>query len=136
VRYHHAGLATERIHHLIKLGPHPWVSGDKEAPANRGGRCHGGGKTLLRLRNLDHLPAGNQLRGPVTNSFLVTAPPPAILASWPQQAHKLGLAHSLDHLAFITYRPLNKALAAGTYPKLYLATLRMQALVKYPGKGH
>jgi superfamily II DNA or RNA helicase len=80
----------------------------------------GVGKTLIGLRDMDRLLAGDQLSGAVTKPFLVAAPTQAILDSWPQEAQKFGLAHLLDHIEFTTYRSLGKALTAGTYHKLYL----------------
>ncbi len=79
------------------------------------------GKTLISLRDMDRLLAASKLPEPATGKpFLVAAPTQAILDSWPQEAHKFGLTHLLDHLDFTTYRSLNKALAAGSYHKLYL----------------
>ena len=80
----------------------------------------GVGKTLIGLRDMDRLLAGDQLSGPATKSFLVAAPTQAILDSWPQEARKFGLAHLLDHIAFTTYRSLSKVLGSGHYHKLYL----------------
>ena len=79
------------------------------------------GKTLIGLRDMDRLLAADQLPDQAAGKpFLVAAPTQAILDSWPQEAHKFGLAHLLDHIAFTTYRSLGKALAAGTYQKIYL----------------
>jgi len=79
------------------------------------------GKTLIGLRDMDRLLAESQLLNqPSGKLFLVAAPTQAILDSWPQEAHKFGLAHLLDYLAFTTYRSLAKTLAAGSYRKLYL----------------
>jgi superfamily II DNA or RNA helicase len=79
------------------------------------------GKTLIGLRDMDRLLTAGQLPEPAASKhFLVAAPTQAILDSWPQEAHKFGLAHLLDHIEFTTYRSLGKALAAGTYQKLYL----------------
>jgi superfamily II DNA or RNA helicase len=80
----------------------------------------GVGKTLIGLRDMDRLLAGDQLSGPVTKPFLVAAPTQAILDSWPQEARKFGLAHLLDHIDFTTYRSLSKMLGSGHYHKLYL----------------
>jgi superfamily II DNA or RNA helicase len=79
------------------------------------------GKTLIGLRDMDRLLTTGKLPDQVAGKpFLVAAPTQAILDSWPQEAHKFGLAHLLDHLEFTTYRSLGKALAAGPYQKLYL----------------
>jgi superfamily II DNA or RNA helicase len=79
------------------------------------------GKTLIGLRDMDRLLAASKLPNQAAGKpFLVAAPTQAILDSWPQEAHKFGLAHLLDHIEFTTYRSLGKALAAGTYQKLYL----------------
>jgi superfamily II DNA or RNA helicase len=80
----------------------------------------GVGKTLIGLRDMDRLLAGDQLSGPVTKLFLVAAPTQAILDSWTQEAHKFGLTHLLDHVDFTTYRSLSKMLGSGHYHKLYL----------------
>jgi superfamily II DNA or RNA helicase len=80
----------------------------------------GVGKTLIGLRDMDRLLAGDHFSGPVTKPFLVAAPTQAILDSWPQEAHKFGLAHLLDHIDFTTYRSLSKLLGSGHYHKLYL----------------
>jgi superfamily II DNA or RNA helicase len=80
----------------------------------------GVGKTLIGLRDMDRLLAGDQLSGAVTKPFLVAAPTQAILDSWPQEAQKFGLAHLLDHIDFTTYRSLSKLLGSGHYHKLYL----------------
>ena len=80
----------------------------------------GVGKTLIGLRDMDRLLVGDQLSGPITKPFLVAAPTQAILNSWPQEAHKFGLAHLLDHIDFTTYRSLSKLLGSGHYHKLYL----------------
>jgi superfamily II DNA or RNA helicase len=78
------------------------------------------GKTLIGLRDMDRLLAAGKLPDQVTGKpFLVAAPTQAILDSWPQEAHKFELAHPLDHIEFTTYRSLGKALATGTYQKLY-----------------
>ena len=79
------------------------------------------GKTLIGLRDMDRLLAAGKLPEQAAGKpFLVAAPTQAILDSWPQEAQKFGLAHLLDHIEFTTYRSLAKALAAGTYQKLYL----------------
>jgi len=79
------------------------------------------GKTLIGLRDMDRLLAESQLLNqPSGKLFLVAAPTQAVLNSWPQEAHKFGLAHLLAYIEFTTYRSLGKALAAGTYQKLYL----------------
>ncbi|MDJ0368058.1 helicase-related protein [Hymenobacter sp. H14-R3] len=79
------------------------------------------GKTLLGLRDMARLLAAGFLPDPGAGKpFLVAAPTQAILDAWPQEAHKFGLAHLLDHITFTTYRSLGKALAADTYQKLYL----------------
>jgi superfamily II DNA or RNA helicase len=80
----------------------------------------GVGKTLIGLRDMDRLLAGDQFSGSVTKSFLVAAPTQAILDSWPQEAQKFGLTHLLDHIDFTTYRSLSKLLSSGHYHKLYL----------------
>jgi superfamily II DNA or RNA helicase len=81
----------------------------------------GVGKTLIGLRDMARLLADDQLPNQATSKlFLVAAPTQAILASWPQEAHKFGLSHLLDHITFTTYRSLAKTLAAGSYHKLYL----------------
>lgn len=80
----------------------------------------GVGKTLIGLRDMERLLASDQLSGPVTKPFMVAAPTQAILDSWPQEAHKFGLAHLLDHIDFTTYRSLSKLLGSGHYHKLYL----------------
>jgi len=80
------------------------------------------GKTLIGLRDMARLLAAGKL--PVAKvpgqPFLVAAPTQAILETWPQEAHKFGLAYLLDHITFTTYRSLGKTLAAGAYHKLYL----------------
>ncbi|HET9505661.1 MAG TPA: hypothetical protein VFO93_19105 [Hymenobacter sp.] len=74
------------------------------------------GKTLIGLRDMDRLLTESQLLNqPSGRLFLVAASTQAILDSWPQKAHKFGLAHLLDYLAFTTYRSLAKTLAAGSY---------------------
>lgn len=79
------------------------------------------GKTLIGLRDMARLLATGPLPEQSSGKpFLVAAPTQAILDSWPQEAHKFGLAHLLDHLEFTTYRSLTKTLAAGAYHKLYL----------------
>jgi superfamily II DNA or RNA helicase len=79
------------------------------------------GKTLIGLRDMARLLAGGTLPDQAAGKpFLVAAPTQAILDSWPQEARKFGLAHLLDRIDFSTYRSLGKALAAGTYHKLYL----------------
>ena len=79
------------------------------------------GKTLLGLRDMDRLLATGPLPDHGAGTpFLVAAPTQAILDSWPQEARKFGLTHLLDKITFTTYRSLGKALAAGTYHKLYL----------------
>jgi superfamily II DNA or RNA helicase len=79
------------------------------------------GKTLVGLRDMAHLLAAGKLPDHAASKpFLVAAPTQAILDSWPQEAHKFGLAYLLDHVEFTTYRSLGKALAAGPYHKLYL----------------
>jgi superfamily II DNA or RNA helicase len=79
------------------------------------------GKTLIGLRDMDRLLTTGQLPRQIAGKpFLVAAPTQAILDSWPQEAHKFDLAHMLDHIEFTTYRSLGKALATGTYQKLYL----------------
>jgi superfamily II DNA or RNA helicase len=79
------------------------------------------GKTLIGLRDMDRLRPASKLPDQAAGKpFLVAAPTQAILDSWPQEAHKFGLTHLLDHIEFTTYRSLSKALAAGTYQKLYL----------------
>ncbi|OGX92201.1 DEAD/DEAH box helicase [Hymenobacter coccineus] len=79
------------------------------------------GKTLVGLRDMDRLLAAGKLPDQaIGKPFLVAAPTQAILDSWPHEANKFGLAHLLDHIKFTTYRSLGKALAAGTYQKLYL----------------
>jgi len=79
------------------------------------------GKTLIGLRDMDRLLAASKLpKPPAGKPFLVAAPTQAILDSWPQEAHKFGLAHLLDCIEFTTYRSLGKALAASPYQKLYL----------------
>jgi superfamily II DNA or RNA helicase len=79
------------------------------------------GKTLIGLRDMDRLLTAGKLPDQAAGkTFLVAAPTQAILDSWPQEAHKFGLAHLLDHIEFTTYRSLGKALAAGIYQKLYL----------------
>jgi superfamily II DNA or RNA helicase len=80
----------------------------------------GVGKTLIGLRDMDRLLAGDHLSGPVTKPFLVAAPTQVILDSWPQEAQKFGLAHLLDHIDFTTYRSLSKVLSSSRYHKLYL----------------
>jgi superfamily II DNA or RNA helicase len=80
----------------------------------------GVGKTLIGLRDMDRLLSGDHLSGAVTKLFLVADPTQAILDSWPQEAHKFGLAHLLDHIDFTTYRSLSKLLGSGHYYKLYL----------------
>jgi superfamily II DNA or RNA helicase len=58
------------------------------------------GKTLIGLRDMDRLLAESRLLNqPSGKLFLVAAPTQAILDAWPQEAHKFGLAHLLDHLA-------------------------------------
>jgi superfamily II DNA or RNA helicase len=79
------------------------------------------GKTLIGLRDMACLLAAGKLPEQSPGKpFLVVAPTQAILASWPQEARKFGLAHLLDRIEFATYRSLGKALATGTYQKLYL----------------
>jgi superfamily II DNA or RNA helicase len=79
------------------------------------------GKTLIGLRDMARLlVTGPLLEQSSGKPFLVVAPTQAILDSWPQEAHKFGLAHLLDHITFTTYRSLAKTLAAGAYHKLYL----------------
>ncbi|WP_223654248.1 hypothetical protein [Hymenobacter psoromatis] len=79
------------------------------------------GKTLIGPRTGQrHVAAGKLPEQVAAKPFLVAAPTQAILDSWPQEAHKFGLAHLLDHIVFTTYRSLGKALAAGAYQKLYL----------------
>jgi superfamily II DNA or RNA helicase len=79
------------------------------------------GKTLIGLRDMDRLLAESKLPAQAAGKpFLVAAPTQAVLDSWPQEAQKFGLAHLLDQITFTTYRSLGKALAAGTYQKLYL----------------
>jgi superfamily II DNA or RNA helicase len=79
------------------------------------------GKTLIGLRDMDRLLAAGQFPDQAAGKhFLVAAPTQTILDSWSQEAQKFGLAHLLDHIEFTTYRSLAKALAAGTYQKLYL----------------
>ena len=80
----------------------------------------GVGKTLLGLRDMENLLAGDQLTGSATKYFLVAAPTQAILDSWPSEAHKFGLTPLLDHITFTTYRSLSKVLGQGHYHKLYL----------------
>ena len=80
----------------------------------------GVGKTLIGLRDMERLLAGERLAGSATKPFLVAAPTTAILASWPAEARKFGLAHLLDHITFTTYRSLSKTLSSGHYYKLYL----------------
>ncbi|TDN38663.1 hypothetical protein E4631_22350 [Hymenobacter sp. UV11] len=80
------------------------------------------GKTLIGLRDMAQLLAAGPLSQPgaAGTPFLVAAPTQAILDSWPQEAHKFGLAHLLDQITFTTYRSLAKTLAAGSFHKLYL----------------
>jgi superfamily II DNA or RNA helicase len=79
------------------------------------------GKTLTGLRDMDRLLTAGKLPDQSDSKpFLVAAPTQAILDSWPQEARKFGLVHLLDHITFTTYSSLGKALAAGTYQKLYL----------------
>jgi superfamily II DNA or RNA helicase len=80
----------------------------------------GVGKTLIGLRDMDRLLGGDHFSVPITKAFLVAAPTQAILDSWPQEAHKFGLAHLLGHIDFTTYRSLSKLLGSGHYHKLYL----------------
>jgi superfamily II DNA or RNA helicase len=79
------------------------------------------GKTLIGLRDMARLLTASHLPEQAAGKpFLVAAPTQAILDSWPQEAHKFGLAHLLDYIAFTTYRSLGKTLAVGTYHKIYL----------------
>ncbi|WP_177204902.1 DEAD/DEAH box helicase [Hymenobacter arizonensis] len=80
----------------------------------------GVGKTLIGLRDMARLLSDTQRLGPTTTPFLVAAPTKTILDSWPQEAHKFGLAHLLDAITFTTYRSLSKTLGQGPYHKLYL----------------
>jgi len=80
----------------------------------------GVGKTLIGLRDMDRLLTSGQLPELSSSPFLVAAPTQAILDSWPQEAHKFGLAHLLPHITFTTYRSLGKTLDSGDFHKLYL----------------
>ncbi|WP_035566632.1 DEAD/DEAH box helicase [Hymenobacter sp. IS2118] len=80
----------------------------------------GVGKTLIGLRDMARLLPHCAPTGSGVMPFLVAAPTQAILDSWPQEAHKFGLAYLLDSITFTTYRSLSKVLGQGRYHKLYL----------------